>query len=73
MSKRGQERERWGDGHTVDMSRHKGRPLSRPKAKTMRDAVARKAVTAKINMIVTMLMMTVAPAYELTESRTTCM
>lgn len=55
------------------MVRQKGRPLSRPKAKTMRDEVARKAMTAHINITIIMQIIKVAPAYEPTESRTTCM
>ncbi len=66
------EKDRLAKQRTVDICLQKGRPLSRPKAKTMRDAVARKAMTAKTNMAMTMLIMTVAPEYEPTESRTTC-
>ena len=44
--------------------RQKGSPLSRPKAKTMRDEVARKAIAAAISIIMMMEMSADAPERE---------
>ena len=52
------------DQHTVLMVRQKGRPLSRPKAKTMRDDVARKAIAAQMSMIMMIQIITEAPPRE---------
>ena len=53
-----------GVRHTLLMVRQKGRPRSRPKAKTMRDEVARKAMAALMSMIMMMQIMTEAPGSE---------
>ena len=42
--------------------RQKGRPRSLPKAKTMRDEVARKAIAAQISMMMMIHIMVDAPA-----------
>ena len=46
---------------TVAIVRQKGKPLSRPKAKTIREDVARKAIAAQMSMMITMLIMAEAP------------
>ena len=58
LTARGKER------RTVLMVRQNGRPLSRPKAKTMRDEVARKAIAAQMSMTMIMQIMTEAPVRE---------
>ncbi len=52
------------DQHTVAIDCEKGKPLSRPKAKTMRDEVARNAIAAQISMIMMMEIIAEAPAIE---------
>ena len=52
------------DQRTLLIVRQKGRPLSRPKAKTMRDDVARKAIAAQMSMIMMIQIITEAPARE---------
>ena len=49
---------------TLLICRQKGRPRSRPNAKTMRDAVARKAIAAQMSMMMIMTIMTEAPDLE---------
>ena len=55
-----------GESITLLMKRWKGRPRSRAKDQIMRDAVARKPITAHQVSATTMDTMTVAPALDLT-------
>ena len=49
---------------TLLICRQNGSPRSRPKAKTMRDEVARKAIAAQMSMMIIMAIMTEAPDRE---------
>ena len=51
-------------GYTVAIVRQKGSPRSRPKAHTIRDEVARKAIAAQISMMMMMQIMVEAPESE---------
>ena len=53
-----------GECNTLLIVRQKGKPLSRPNAKTMRDEVARKAIAAQMSMIMMMEIIVEAPARE---------
>ncbi len=61
------------DRHTLLIVRQNGRPLSRPKAKTMRDEVARKAIAAQMSMIMMIQIMTEAPGRDPVASKKICM
>ena len=59
-----EERIESGNERTFAIVRQKGRPRSRPKAKTMRDEVARKAIAAQMSIIMMMHIMVDAPDSE---------
>ena len=49
---------------TLLTNRHPGRPLSRAKAQTNRDAVAKKAIVPAASMMMIIAIITEAPAFE---------